>query len=196
MDKQTVIAFVLIGGLLILWMYLNAPEPQKQLPPQSNDSTLVSDTTTQKQLQKKEKKVVKEKKEVAEKKKPVSSDSLKYGKYFTFPAKPEKIISLENDLVRMEFSTHGGNIVKYYLKKFNNWYSAGIESDSTNFYQTHVQLIKASKGGDYDLSFVSVDGKAINTANLDFNVSLSKPVYKVTGNDSVIVTFTLNVAEN
>ena len=30
MDKQTVIAFVLIGALLILWMYLNAPEPQKQ----------------------------------------------------------------------------------------------------------------------------------------------------------------------
>ncbi|MFZ0453600.1 MAG: hypothetical protein WAM24_07590 [Ignavibacteriaceae bacterium] len=47
MDKKTVIAFVLIGALLILWMYLNAPEPQKQLPQKSNDSTLVADTTTQ-----------------------------------------------------------------------------------------------------------------------------------------------------
>jgi YidC/Oxa1 family membrane protein insertase len=196
MDKQTVIAFVLIGALLILWMYLNAPEPQKQLPAKSSDSTLVADTAAVKQPPQKEQKVKEEKKEVAEKEKPVSTDSLKYGKYFNFPPKPSRIISLENDLVKMEFSTHGGNIVKYYLKKFNNWYSAGVESDSANFFKTHVQLIKSSKGGDYDLSFVSVDGKAINTANLDFNVSLSKPEYKVTGNDSVIVTFTLNVAEN
>jgi YidC/Oxa1 family membrane protein insertase len=196
MDKQTVIAFVLIGALLILWMYLNAPEPQKQLPTKSNDSTLVADTTVKKQLLQKETKVKKEKQEVAKNEKQLTTDSLKYGKYFTFPPKPAKIISLENDLVKMEFSTHGGNIVKYYLKKFNNWYSAGVESDSANFYQTHVQLIKTSKGGDYDLSFVSVDGKAINTANLDFDVSLSKPVYKLTGNDSVTVTFTLNVAEN
>jgi len=196
MDKQTVIAFVLIGALLILWMYLNAPEPQKQLPAKSSDSTLVADTAAVKQPPQKEQKVKEEKKEVAEKEKPVSTDSLKYGKYFNFPPKPSRIISLENDLVKMEFSTHGGNIVKYYLKKFNNWYSAGVESDSANFFKTHVQLIKSSRGGDYDLSFVSVDGKAINTANLDFNVSLSKPEYKVTGKDSVIVTFTLNVAEN
>ncbi|MGB8316569.1 MAG: membrane protein insertase YidC, partial [Ignavibacteriaceae bacterium] len=196
MDKQTVLAFILIGGLLILWMYLNAPEPQKQLPQKGNDSTYVADTTAQKQLQQKEKKAEEEEKAAAEKENPVPSDSLKYGKYFTFPPKPEKIISLENNLVKLELSTHGGNIVKYYLKKFNNWYSADVESDSSNFYKTHVQLIKASKGGDYDLSFVSVDGKAINTANLDFIVSMNKPVYKITGDDSVVVTFTLNVAEN
>ena len=196
MDKQTVLAFILIGALLILWMYLNAPEPQRQLPTKSSDSTLVTDTTAQEQLQQKPKKVLPKKEEITKKEKPASEDSLKYGKYFTLPSKPEKIITLENDLVKMEFSTHGGNILKYYLKKFHNWYSAGVENDSANFYQTHVQLIKASKGGDYDLSFVSIDGKAINTANLDFDVKLNKPVYKLTGNDSVIVTFTLNISEN
>ena len=194
MDKQTVIAFVLIGALLILWMYLNAPEPQKQLPQKSNDSTLVADTVAREQLKQIPQKALPQKKEITDEEPQASEDSLKYGKYFTFPPKPEKIISLENELVRIEFSTHGGNIKKYYLKKFNNWYSADIENDTSNFYQTHVQLIKASEGGAYDLSFVSVDGKAINTANLDFDVKLSKQKYKITGKDSVIVTFTLIVS--
>ncbi len=194
MDKQTVIAFILIGALLILWMYLNAPEPQKQLPQNQADSTIVTDTLAQQQPQ--VKKTVPPKEEVREKEKEVPADSLKYGKYFTLPPKPERIITLENDLVKMEFSTHGGNILKYYLKKFHNWYSAEVEDDTANFYQTHVQLIKSSMGGAYDLSFVSIDGKAINTKNLDFDVKLNKQQYKISGNDSLIVTFTLNIADN
>jgi YidC/Oxa1 family membrane protein insertase len=193
MDKQTVLAFILIGALLILWMYLNAPEPQKQLPKNQTDTTITADT-----LVKKQPAVEKPKKptEITKKEESTPADSLNYGKFFTFSPKPEKIITLENDLVKMEFSTHGGNIRKYYLKKFHNWYSADVEDDTTNFYETHVQLIKASRGGSYDLSFVSSDGKAINTKNLNFDVELSKNKYKITGNDSLVVTFTLNVEEN
>jgi YidC/Oxa1 family membrane protein insertase len=193
MDKQTVLAFILIGALLILWMYLNAPEPQKQLPQNHTDSTLTADT-----LGKKKPAVEKPQthNEITKKEEDASRDSLGYGKFFTMPPKPERIVTLENDLVKMEFSTHGGNIRKYYLKKFHNWYSAGVEEDTANFYETHVQLIKDSRGGSYDLSFVSSDGKAINTKNLDFDVKLSKNRYKITGNDSLIVTFTLNVEEN
>ncbi len=195
MDKKTVLAFILIGALLILWMYLNAPEPQKQLAQKSNDSTLVADSSALQQKPKVKENLPPEK-GAGQAEKEASEDSLKYGKYFTFPSKPEKIITLENDLVKMEFSTRGGNIKKYYLKKFHNWFSAEVEDDTSNFYKTHVQLIKAAKGGAYDLSFVSIDGKAINTANLDFDVKLSKQKYKITGNDSVTVAFTLNVAEN
>jgi YidC/Oxa1 family membrane protein insertase len=193
MDKQTVFAFILIGALLILWMYLNAPEPQKQLPQNQTDSTLTADTVVKKQpeVEKTEKP-----KEITKKEKSVSKDSLNFGKFFTFPKKPERIITLENDLVKMEFSTHGGNIRKYYLKKFHNWYSADIDDDTANFYETHVQLINASRGGSYDISFVSSDGKAVNTKNLDFDFKLSKNKYKITGSDSLIITFTLNVEEN
>ena len=193
MDKQTVFAFILIGALLILWMYLNAPEPQKQLPQNQTDSTLTADTVVKKQpeVEKTEKP-----KEITKKEKSVSKDSLNFGKFFTFPKKPERIITLENDLVKMEFSTHGGNIRKYYLKKFHNWYSADIDNDTANFYETHVQLINASRGGSYDISFVSSDGKAVNTKNLDFDFKLSKNKYKITGSDSLIITFTLNVEEN
>ncbi len=193
MDKQTVFAFILIGALLILWMYLNAPEPQKQLPQNRADSTLTADTVVKKQQPTEE---PQKPKEITKKEENTSTDSLNYGKFFTLRSKPEKIITLENDLVKMEFSSHGGNIIKYYLKKFHNWYSADVEDDSSNFYETHVQLIKASRGGSYDLSFVSSDGKAVNTKNLDFDIKLSKQEYKITGNDSLVITFTLNVEEN
>jgi YidC/Oxa1 family membrane protein insertase len=192
MDKKTVLAFILIGALLIIWMYVNAPEPQKQLPVKHVDTSAVSDTTKNVVPQQPVKKA-----EVNNKKtQPLEEDTLKYGKYFSLPAKPEKIITLENDLVRVEFSTLGGNIHKYYLKKYHNWYSADVEDDSANFYETHVQLINSSKGGSYDLSFISSDGKAVNTSNLNFDVKLSKPVYKITGNDSLSITFTLKIDGN
>jgi YidC/Oxa1 family membrane protein insertase len=189
MDKKTVLAFVLIGALLIIWMYVNAPEPTKQLPQSQKDSTIVGDTTTQTQPRKK---LVEKKEVTTEEEVPLKEDSLQYGKYFSISSKQEKIITVENDLVKMEFSSHGGNIRKYYLKKFNNWYSADAE-DTSDFYKTHVQLINYAQGGSYDLSFVSSDGKAVNTSNLDFDVSLSKPQYKITGSDSLTITFTLNV---
>ena len=197
MDKKTVLAFILIGGLLIIWMYVNAPEPQKQIPQKQIDSTQTADTSAKTLTQGKEsitKKIVKLPREENPQKE--TGDSLEYGKYFSLPSKPEKIITVENNLVKMEFSTHGGNIKKYYLKKFHNWYSAEVEDDTSNFYQTHVQLINSSEGGSYDLSFVSSDGKAINTANLDFDVKLSEQKYKIGGNDSLTITFTLNLGEN
>jgi hypothetical protein len=100
MDKQTVLAFILIGALLILWMYLNAPEPQKQLPQNHTDSTLTADT-----LSKKKPAVEKPQthNEITKKEEDASRDSLGYGKFFTMPPKPERIVTLENDLVKMEF---------------------------------------------------------------------------------------------
>jgi len=42
MDKQTTLAFVLIGLILITWLYFNSPEPPKEVK-SSKDSTLVKD---------------------------------------------------------------------------------------------------------------------------------------------------------
>ena len=38
MDKQTTIAFILIGAILVLWLYISAPDP-KQQPKQNNETT-------------------------------------------------------------------------------------------------------------------------------------------------------------
>ena len=39
MDKQTTAAFILIGIILVVWLYINSPEPQ---PPAQN----IADTTS------------------------------------------------------------------------------------------------------------------------------------------------------
>ena len=95
----------------------------------------------------------------------------------------------------MELSTKGANIRKYYLKKFNNWYSAN-SGDEGNFYKTHVQLIDYSEGDPYNLSFVTSDGKAISTADLIFNTDAAKSNYKINKKDSLVLSFKLPAGDN
>ncbi len=180
MDKNTTIAFILIGTILVFWLYLNSPEqPITPKTTKAKKSLVKKDTLVEKKVEKKKPK----KTEIIKSKKPTS-----YGKYFAFSNKKGKTITIENDLVKMIFSTKGGNIIRYYLKKFNNWYSVGTE-ENKNIEQTKVQLINYKKGGSLNLSFISEDGKAINTSNLLFKINSDKPNYKITGKDSLLISF-------
>ena len=200
MDRNTTIAFILIGGILVLWLFLNSPKPPPQQKGGKADTTQVHHDTTNVQVTKVPAKKPVQKENVASAKK-VKKDSSKavsnYGKYFTYSDSTGEIITVENDLVKLELSTKGANIKKYYLKKYHNWYSADAKDDSTeNFYKTHVQLINYSKGNALDLAFVSSDGKAINTKNLLFNAGKKKYYYKVEKQDSVTLSFTYSVDAN
>ncbi len=194
MDRNTTIAFILIGAILVLWFYLNTPSPEEVQKGKTADTTAVHLDTSQ---------VKQEKKEIAadtvsiKKKQPQTgeNDSLKYGKYFSATSEKEKIITIENEYVLMELSTKGANIRKYYLKKFNNWYSANSK-DEGNFYKTHVQLIDYSEGDPYNLSFVTSDGKAISTADLVFNSDAAKSKYKINEKDSLVLSFKLPAGDN
>jgi len=184
MDRQTTLAFIVIGGILIIWLYLNtptAPPPQKT---QQNDTTKVlTDSTIKSPIVEKHEEVTKES----------DTSSQRYGKFFSSGDDKERIITIENDVAIIELSTYGGNIRKYFLKNFLNWYSAG--SDSTN-YQTMVQLINNSLGNAYNLAFVTTDGKAINTRELTFKSNKEKSGYKITGKDSLTIEFSLKTGEN
>lgn len=190
MDRNTIIAFVLISAILIVWLFLNSPQP----PPQNgkiSDSTIVTNERIRETVQEKIQNLDIESKL----EKTRQADSLKFGTFFPAPKGEEKIIKIENDLVKMEFSTRGGNIKKYYLKKFRNWYSIDVEKEK-NFYYEQVQLINYSKGGDYNLSFVTSDGKAINTGMLDFKYSGTRDYYNLSKDDSLTISFSLNVEKN
>lgn len=186
MDKNTTIAFILIGTILVFWLYLNSPEPPVNPPTTKSNRSLVEKDSS---------KINKEKEAIIKKKKSFNKEIVKskkvtsYGKYFKYYDKKGENVTIENDLVKMVFSTRGGNIVRYYLKKFNNWYSVGAKKDE-NIEKTKVQLIDYKKGGSLNLSFISEDGKAINTGNLLFNVENGKTFYKISGNDSISVSFT------
>jgi len=183
MDRQTTLAFVIIGLIFIIWLYFNTPEPVKQTP-QKQDSSVV---------QKENKPVVPIANTETQPAQIETPDSIKYGKFFSRTREQERIITVENDKFLLEFSTKGGDLRKAYLKKFNNWYS--IKDTSTDIYNTKVQLINYSKGGTYDLSFVTSDGKAINTSALDFKTDALQAYYKLSGTDSLSVNFKLTVAD-
>ena len=185
MDKNTTIAFILIGTILVIWLYLNSPEQPVKPKGKTSQKTLVEKNSPD---------INKDKKVKVQKKNPLKSEIVQakkttsYGKYFKYSNKKGEMITIENDLARMIFSTKGGNIVRYYLKKYNNWYSVGAE-ENKNIEQTKVQLINYKKGGSLNLSFISEDGKAINTDNLLFKTDKRKTSYIISGKDSLLISF-------
>ncbi|MBK7379457.1 MAG: membrane protein insertase YidC [Ignavibacteriales bacterium] len=190
MDKQTTLAFILIGAILVVWLYFNTPTPT---PPQTknpkdsltvqNDSQNV-DGKTKTLLSQSESNILDSSK---------SKNSL--GNFFSASNQQEKIITVETDLSIIEFSSKGGNIKKLFLKKYNNWNSGGNDADE-NFYKKGVQLINYLVGNAFDVSFVTVDGKAINTTELDFSSSQTPNHISISGKDSATVSFLFTVADD
>jgi YidC/Oxa1 family membrane protein insertase len=152
MDKQTTLAFILIGGILVLWLYLNTPDPVPQQPAEKDTVTVQQDT-----IQQRTKEPQTEPEQVSE-----TADT----KMFRQTAN-EEIIVIENDLVLLEISTKGANLHKYFLKNFNNWYSVDAEEDEP-IYKSKVQLINYSRGNALNINFVSSDGKIYNTEDFIF----------------------------
>lgn len=178
MDKQTTAAFILIGIILVVWLYINAPEPQ-QIPQNTNDSTLVEkDSQAPSEKEKTEAENIQHVEN--------SSDSLFSSN------KEEKVITIETDLVKMELTSKGGRIKKYYLKEFETWYHRDF--DESDFYNTHVQLINDK--GDFNIVFVTKDGRLVNTANVDFETDASNYYYKISGDEKVSLGFEFTLGEN
>jgi len=184
MDRNTIIAFILIGAILISWLFINTPK-ETQKPRNDKDSSYVQKegpTDSLKKTETKEDKLVQDKKgkeeEIYKSFLPTSTDS-------------GRIVTVETNLAIYELSTQGGNIHKVYLKKFNNWYSSDVK-DNINPYTSSVQLINYSAGNAYDISFISSDGKAVNTSEMGFTTSLqSKQI--INGKDSIEIAFTTSI---
>ena len=192
MDKKTTIAFVLIGAILMIWLYMNSPAPVEKNNISADTAQINKDKLVKEGTQSETTRMA-EKKPEGGATKVSTSDSAAFGKYFSIPTAKTEYITVENDLVRLELTNKGGDIEKYFLKNFKNWYS--IKNDSSkSFYNTHVQLINyPAGGGGPNLAFVSSDGKAINTADLSFKSNATKYYYKISGKDSLVITYTLNV---
>lgn len=178
MDKQTTIAFVLIGAILILWMYLTAPDPGKQ---PKEKTTQLQDTT---------------KSEIKNTDIPNQNNVVKNidsNKHNNLPQVPEESFYIETDLARFELSNKGANFKKIFLKKFNNWYSA--DNKKNPGLKDFVQLIDYKLGGSYDVSLVSIDGQGINTKDLTFEADKLAKTYTLSNKDSLTINFTHFLAD-
>ncbi|PIP77792.1 MAG: preprotein translocase YidC [Ignavibacteria bacterium CG22_combo_CG10-13_8_21_14_all_37_15] len=183
MEKQTTIAFVLIGAILMVWLYLNTPNtpPAKQ---KKQEVVKQEDSNKVATLKKEEAKEI-----------PVKKDSVSLGSFFTAAPSPEKTIVVENDEAIIELSTKGGKITKYYLKKYNNWqYTETLNGKP--YYKKNVQLLNYSKGSSFDLAFITSEGKAVSTADLSFISSVTTTDIKLSGKDSLTLSFLYKTKNN
>ncbi|MBL8008464.1 MAG: membrane protein insertase YidC [Ignavibacteria bacterium] len=171
MDKKSVLGFILIGVVLMIWLYWNS-STQQQLAVQNRNR--IADSLKNIPPQEKSKPEDKTSLIKADTLKNIPSDSLKndslkekfgnlfYGKAINnFSSPSEKVIVVENDKVSMEFSTYGGGLKKYTLKQYETWDKQPL------------QLVDWKKGKELHLLFTSKDGKLINTKDLVFETAAS-----------------------
>ncbi len=195
MDKNTTIAFVLIGLILVVWLYINAPEPQPITTGNNHDTTLVAEKKIQKEKLQEKQNIERQKSNSELKRNLDKNEQLKdqFGE-FVSTDKPEQIITIENSKVLLEMTSKGARIKKYYLKKYKTWYHKELK-DTSDFYSQHVQLINYTKnGGDFNIVFLSKGGHLVNTANLDFSTGLGSYRYKIAKNDSLVLAYEFKTA--
>ena len=160
MDKKSIMGFVLIGIILLVWLTWNSNNQKKQMQTRIDSSKVnVVDTVDKTTRTKDSVKVT-----VKENADTTKSDTLltTFGKLFyqnndyTSDVK-EKIIMLESKKVYMEFTNFGGTIRRFVMRDFKAW-----NGDT-------LQLIDWRKGKEINLLFTSRDGKSINTKDLVFS---------------------------
>ncbi|MBM4176143.1 MAG: membrane protein insertase YidC [Ignavibacteria bacterium] len=171
MDRNTALAFVLIGLVLMVWLWTNSPDPNQQ-PKKKQDTTAQIDTS----------KIKKEEERAVQAQTPTPIDTL--GQYFsTAQAGKNQIVTIENDLFRAELTSTGAKIQKFFLKKYNEWYGGD------------VQLINSKAGGDFSVTFLTLDGKLINTSGFEFKPEKNLSYLNTDNSDSVSVSFVMKVSE-
>lgn len=150
MDKQTTVGFILIAIVLVLWMWLNGPQPGTH-PPGTADSTHTTTTPAADTVRTTAPPPAVTRPALAEQ----NADSL--GKFFThLSSGDERVLIVKTDKYTAEITTRGGRIRKWELHGYKTWD------------QYPVQLVDFDKGGDFGLLFITTDGKEVNTRDLYF----------------------------
>ena len=183
MDRNTTIAFILIGAILVVWLFINTPEKSEQTRKEQDSTTIVE--KEQKELPK----TIVEEKVTAPSSEQKEENTA--GMFSAVAVDEGRIITVETDLAIYELSTKGGNFHKVFLKKFNNWYSADANGNE-DYYKTSVQLINSSLGNAYNISFISNEGKAINTGLLNFKTG-AQSKYHLTSKDTLLISFRMEL---
>jgi YidC/Oxa1 family membrane protein insertase len=146
MDRQSILGYILIFVLLVVWMWMNSPKQGQQ----AQQPKAVATQTTQQDSSKRADTVRVQPKEV------VQANPL--GKFFAGRDKGvDRTITIETDLYVADISLKGGLIKRWELKKYKTWDGQP------------VQLVDYKKGGDLSLLFTTSDGRLINTRDLFFD---------------------------
>ena len=180
MDRNTTIGFVLIGVILMVWLYLNStpPDEQKDNKPKTEQQAAKTD----------------EKKQEKQEAKPAVKNEEFRDSLFLSADNTEKITTIETDLARIELTSKGGQIRKFYLKNFKTWYHNDFKED--DFFNTHIQLINQKELGNLNVEIITKDKRVINTGAINFAADKNQAYYKVAGSDSISVKYSFTAPGN
>jgi YidC/Oxa1 family membrane protein insertase len=173
MDRQSILGYILIFILLVVWMWMSSPKAGQQAEQQKAVATQLAQQDSARRAAAK---VVQPTVQPPAEK---SVDPL--GKFFAGRDKgQEQVITIESDFYIAEISTKGGVVKRWELKKYKTWDGKP------------VQLVDYKKAGDMSLLFATADGRLINTHDLYFERSDSGPAQRViTGTEEVVVSLVL-----
>jgi YidC/Oxa1 family membrane protein insertase len=169
MDRQSIIGFVLIFVVLVVWMWYNSPQQdhEKRVQPVKQGQTADTIKTVPPPQQKT----------------PVRTDTPKidpYGKFFSVRASgKERIIRIETPLYSAEITTKGARIRKWELKEYKTWDGKP------------VQLVDYDHGGDLSVLLTTTDGRVINTGDLYFDVQTPGNLIHLENNFEFEIIFSL-----
>jgi YidC/Oxa1 family membrane protein insertase len=183
MDKKSLMAIVLITVLVIGWMIYMSVQQAPPPPPAEKSNNEAIKTDTAKPISTNQ-----EQPKTAEKSASLNNDSAavfeKYGASFAkFANGSERIVTIENDLMKIELSSRGAVLHKVWLKKFKAWD------------QIPTQLVWTIYG-ELGLSFFSREtGRDVDTRQLYFNFANgTQDNYLLKGNDKAEISLTMQLA--
>lgn len=103
-----------------------------------------------------------------------------YGIFKNAAQGTRQVITIETDMFTAKFSSKGGALIQYTLKKYLKW-----NKKST-------QLVK-NRAGQLYLSFRSIDGKAIDSRDLYFVFDTDKNYIKLSGKETFKIKAVMNL---
>jgi YidC/Oxa1 family membrane protein insertase len=171
MDKRSILGFVLISVILMVWLYWSNTLQNENNPQVNPDTTgIVKDTTQKNTPPQTDTLSAEDTTNVPDSLRQFTSLKQEYGETFfsnsvqyahETGSASEKIIILENSKAIMEFTNHGGTIRKFTTKDFKTWKGEP------------AQLIDWKSGKELHILFTSKEGRSINTRDLVFNSNYS-----------------------
>jgi YidC/Oxa1 family membrane protein insertase len=170
-DRTTIIGFILIAAVLMLWIWLNSPQTPEN---RHSDKDTVSHRESIADTNSKQEKSIDVKPQEV-------TDSL--GKFFSQQAKHrEEIYVIHTKHVKAQITSKGGAIKSWELKEYKTWDGAP------------VNLVNENSQGDLNLLFYTSDGKLINTKHIDFRpaIDLRKEI-NIEDKDSISIPFVMEI---
>jgi YidC/Oxa1 family membrane protein insertase len=175
-DTNSLIGFVLLGAIMLLWMYTNQPSEAEKIQQQRAQDSIAAI-----------KQQVPIKADKISKKLAITPDSIglakaktllgAFGYSASLPSAQNSETVIENDLLRIKVANKGGQITEVLLKKY------------TNYKDKPVYLIKDNNAR-FNIGFTTADYRNLNTKDLYFEPSLS------TKDGSTVLSMKLKTSEN